>query len=357
MTVAEWPDADRLAWLDGLRPASLLAAAPRPAARWRDSTRQLIEVGYGRWLSWLRDKGLLDPGTTPGGRATEEQVTAYWTDLAATVGDYTTVGRLQQLGDALRVMAPTEDWSWLLRASYRLGAKAVPVKDKRGRMRSPHELLALGHDLMNGADTDVYGPPVVRARRHRDGLIIALLALRPNRGGNIGSIALDQHLCRRGTAWELKFQPEEAKHGRSIEQSWPAELVPGLERHIADYRPRLLACATRAHPPTHQLWISSHGRPMTYCALAIQVKARTKAAFGLSVNPHLFRDCAATAVATHTPELVGDVLLLLGHSTPATADRHYNQATSLQASHDYQAIIEQVRQRMTAAALSRNPRA
>ena len=356
LKLAKWPDVDRLAWLDGLQPANLLDAAPRPAAAWRGITRQRVEAGYGRWLSWLNDSGLLDPNTTPVSRATRERVTAYWTDLAATVAEYTVVVRLQQLGSALRVIAPGEDWTWLLRASYRLGARAVPAKDKRSRMQAPQDLLALGRYLMNRADTDVHAAPVELARLHRDGLIIALLTLRPNRGGNTGSIALDEHLCRRGAHWELDFQPQEAKQGRSIELSWPDDLVPELERYLAVYRPRLLACARRAYPPTNQLWISSHGRPMTYSALAIQVKARPKAAFGVSVNPHLFRDCAATVISTFTPEQVGDVALVLGHSTLATSERHYNQATSLRASQDHQAIVEQVRQPMSAAALKYNPK-
>ena len=43
---------------------------------------------------------------------------------------------------------------------------------------------------------------------------------------------------------------------------------------------------------------------MTQMALYDRIMLQTKAAFGLPLNPHLFRDCAATSIAIQDPEHV-----------------------------------------------------
>jgi integrase len=54
---------------------------------------------------------------------------------------------------------------------------------------------------------------------------------------------------------------------------------------------------------------------------------------GQPINPHLFRDCAATSVAIDDPAHIGIASRLLGHRTGSTSERYYNQARSVEASH------------------------
>jgi integrase len=61
------------------------------------------------------------------------------------------------------------------------------------------------------------------------------------------------------------------------------------------------------------------------------------------VNPHLFRDCAATTIARHTPEQVNIASQILGHSKLATTERYYNQSGSASASRQYQTAIATLR--------------
>ena len=349
MPLAEWPPADRAAWAEALTGADLFDPVPRPALRWRASTREATRGGYGRWLAWLDGAGLLDRSASFASRVTRSRVAAYAADLAATGSGFSVAGRIQQLGDALRAIAPHDDWGWVLRGSGRLRARAVPAKDKHARMQSPYDLVELGLELMRRGDTDVHATALTRAKLHRDGLMIALLARRPMRGGNLGAIALGQHLRRHGAAWSLTFTPEQTKQARHLEPSWPGELVEPLERHLAVHRPRLLAGTRKALPPTDRLWVSAHGTAMSYAAVALQIKARTAAAFGASVNPHLFRDCAATAIATCAPEQARDVALVLGHAGLATSERHYNHARMLGANARHQDGVEATRQREAAA--------
>jgi len=349
MPLADWPVADRQAWGDALTVADIFDPVPRPALRWRPITRELVRSGYGRWLAWLDDGGLLGRDTLPASRITRERVAAYKAHLALTDADYSVAGRVQQLGDALRAMAPRDDWAWILRGSGRLRAKAEPAKDKRLRLQPPEDLAALGLDLMHRAETDVHATALMRAKMHRDGLIISLLVRRPIRAGNLGIIALGQHLEKHGPGWTLSFTPGMTKQSRHLEPPWPECLVPPLERHLAVHRPLLLACTRKSLPPTSRLWISAQGTPMTYCAISLQVKARTKAVFGQSLNPHGFRDCAATAIATHAPEQARDIALVLGHAGMAASERHYNQARMLSANGTLQDVVEAVLQRLTPA--------
>ncbi len=50
------------------------------------------------------------------------------------------------------------------------------------------------------------------------------------------------------------------------------------------------------------------------------------------INPHLFRDCAATSIAIDDPVHVGIAARVLGHRTGSTTERFYNQARSIEAS-------------------------
>ena len=65
----------------------------------------------------------------------------------------------------------------------------------------------------------------------------------------------------------------------------------------------------------------------------------TKKAFGTSINPHLFRDCAATMIAIEDPSHVRIVPSLLGHTSLKTAERHHNQAQTLEGVGHYHAAL------------------
>jgi len=65
--------------------------------------------------------------------------------------------------------------------------------------------------------------------------------------------------------------------------------------------------------------------------LGYQVRQRTRAAFGRAVNPHLFRDCAATSLALEDPAHVRIAAQVLGHGSFRTTERHYNLAQGQRA--------------------------
>jgi hypothetical protein len=64
----------------------------------------------------------------------------------------------------------------------------------------------------------------------------------------------------------------------------------------------------------------------------LSARPRTREGLGQAINPHLFRDCAATSIAINDPAHVGIASRLLGHRTGSTTERYYNQARSVEAS-------------------------
>ena len=79
------------------------------------------------------------------------------------------------------------------------------------------------------------------------------------------------------------------------------------------------------------VWVSAHGSPMTEMAIYDRIRRHTGDAFGVPVNPHLFRYAAATTLAIVDPGHVRVAAPLLGHRTFATTERHYQQAKTLEA--------------------------
>ncbi|MDA8250223.1 MAG: hypothetical protein M0Z28_13765 [Rhodospirillales bacterium] len=345
--VTEWPVLDKAAWAAALQPGDVLDAGG-VAAGWATATQGLVAEGYGSWLNWLAVQGELDPRQPPGARATRARLRAYAAALQATVAPFTVASRIQQVGNVLRAMAPAEDWRWIQRAADRIRAQAVSVRDKRGRLQSPEQLVALGLTLMARADDPASGAPADRAVACRDGLMIALLAQRPIRERNLAAICYGRHLVRRGDDWWLVFSAGEVKTGRQtgqgLEFPFPADLVPGLQRYLDIHRPVLLARGQRRALSVAALWVSRHGSQMGTAAIRHQVCQRTKAAFGRSLSPHLFRDAVATGLAISTPAQMDLVQPLLGHATRATSERHYNLAGSLEAGRRYESTIATLRQ-------------
>lgn len=74
-----------------------------------------------------------------------------------------------------------------------------------------------------------------------------------------------------------------------------------------------------------------------------RIVALTRAKFGHAVTPHLFRDSAATSVATEDPEHVYITKSILGHSSLKTSQRYYNHARSLEAVRRHQEGIMRLR--------------
>jgi integrase len=273
---------------------------------------------------------------------------AYKSDLEKMVAPHTVVTRLLQLQQALRALEPRLDSRWIMLAACRLRGKAKSVRNKRARLQTSDRIATLGEGLMAEVTN---GGAVTRrsAKNFRNGLILAFLAYRPIRATNFTSIKLQQHLTKRGEAWWLSFAASETKNRRPLDMPLPARLTPYLERYLSEVRPFLLTHGGRSRPPrTDALWITRNATAMAFVTISSWVKRLTAEAFGAPINLHLFRDCAATTVAIVNPENVGIVTDILGHATPATAEKFYNQAQGIEAGRQYHEVLAGLRDRCNA---------
>jgi integrase/recombinase XerD len=67
--------------------------------------------------------------------------------------------------------------------------------------------------------------------------------------------------------------------------------------------------------------------------------------FGHMINPHLFRDCAATSIMIEAPKHVRIAARLLGHATLRTTERHYILANTRREISEHQKGVLALRRR------------
>jgi integrase/recombinase XerD len=329
-----WPAADRQRWQRATVAIDLFDAAAT-AADWSVKTRYQAQAAYGRWLSFLNREFPATLRSSLEDRADRVRVRAYVETLAARIQPMSIAAELGHLLLALRKLAPDTDWGWLRQWQYRYEKVAVP-REKRNQMVHPARLIELGCTLMDGADAREHR--LDRACQYRDGMLIALLAYRPLRRRSLAELRLDTHLRRIGSGYVLALQGENTKSGQAFEFPVPKPLAPYLTRYLEHYR--LLF----PHRQDEQaLWLSGKGGALTGHAIYVRMCRRTETAFGTAINPHLFRDIAATTIAREAPEQLLVARDLLTHASVDTTLRHYAQAQSVMAARALAAAFEQRR--------------
>jgi integrase/recombinase XerD len=222
------------------------------------------------------------------------------------------------LAEALRVMAPRADTGWLRRAAARLEAVAIPIREKRTRLQTPRGLWELGFAMMAEAEAAAQSRDVRRASRFHDGLIIAVLAARPMRRQTLLRMQVERHLLLQETSTRISFAADEVKERRPYERELPAELTRPIRRYLAVWRPLLLG-----ERVSEYFWISEHGDRLSADRFYAMVTEVTTTAFGRPMSPHMFRDAAATAIATDVPAEIGIAMPILNHSSVTTISKHY----------------------------------
>jgi integrase len=336
-----WPLPDREAWEAAHRRGGLLDEEGL-AVNWAAVTSRLIASGYGRFLSFLEEKGGLDPKEQPSSRITPSRVEAYVAELRLQNHSSTVAARLLQLVRAASVMAPAADWRWLRKIRSRLRHMATPARDDRARLVATEDLLDLAFKLMRRADTRNDTLPHKRALWFRDGLMIAMLCSWAPRARNVAGTSIGTNLQRRGDIWWACFRPDETKNKRPIEIPLPEFLNQPIKRYLELYRPSLLARADPS-PAGEAFWLSHRGLPLTAKEVGQRITAVTRRELGKPVNPHLFRKVIPTELAIHDPEHVGVAQALLGHADYSTTQRAYNMARSIDAGRKHQQVLRSIR--------------
>jgi len=324
-----WPEQDQIRWAAANAKGNIFRRGP--AAHWAPTTCAAVAAAYGRWVGFLAESEPAALAEHPVDRLTEDRLARYRDHLAETAGSMGQHMYFAKLRDAIRVMSPGQVPHHLLRMVALLQRERRP-RSKTERIVTTPRLIGLGIKLMKGAigtEGDV-GDFVA----YRDGLMIALLAERPIRRRAFSLIRIGTHLRRVGEEWRMVFDGPEAKSGRAFETTVPEKIVPFLERYLREVRPMFFGANRH-----DGLWAGLKGTPLTGQAIYGVVSARTRAAFGRPLGPHLFRHCAATTIAIFDPRRIGIARDLLGHASLATTNVHYNQASSIEASRLYASVL------------------
>jgi integrase/recombinase XerD len=342
LKLEEWPVADRLAWSAALQPGDVLDLGGA-ASHWSPATVRWMSNAYGHWLGWLKRNALFDADGTAAQAIQPALVARYASDMRAVNASSTVADRVQKLYLVAKVLSPEHDWEWLRSVWRRLNSMARPTRDKQARLVDASQLFDLGLRLIAKGERLSRKSPMDGAVLYRDGLMIALLAARPLRRKNLAAIKIGEHLIRSGAGYRLKFAASETKSRKALELNLPAKLTPFLDRYISHHRPLLFPRNRNSKQPTTRdpsacsnLWVSIRGTGMGAETMYGCIVAHTRAKFGRSINPHLFRDAVATSVAVDDPKHVRITMSILGHSKLAMTERYYIQARSLEATRRHQ---------------------
>jgi integrase/recombinase XerD len=332
-----WPMTDQALWQVLIATGDVLDEHGA-GARWRSATRKFLSDSYGNWLRSLEAAGVDLDVEPPVERVTPARVRAYLAWLNGRAAS-TRAARLMALLLLMRRAAPARDWRWLQRVHSRLDAEARRERGTKKRLKivASNKLLTAGLSHMEGALAEDGLSPRGRAVRFRDGLMIALLALRPLRIKNFAGLRLGYHVRQTPLGYLIDLPGAETKNGRPFETMLPDELIVGFEDYLTVHRPALLGAVVEDH-----LWIARTGRAVEPKKLSDRISTVTRRLIGHAVSPHCFRDCAATTLSIADPEHVRAVTPLLGHSTPRTAETYYNQARSLEAGRAHRKNIRQL---------------
>ena len=353
LPLKDWPDEDRRIWQDALRPAQRLSAGGR-AAHLRPSSKAILERNYGYFLRVVSDSGALNRSAAAATHVTPEGVETYVERAELSRNSVSVASGVEKVRLMAQTLAPERDFGWLKNVEAQLRRSARP-REKFSRMVGSEELVEAGLVLMQEAREAKSGS-AGQARTFRNGLIIALLAVCPIRVGSFASLTLGRSFLRIGDGWWIRLAANETKSGRPDERPVPGFLTSCVDEYLRAYRPRFL-CAGRvgqargdgaalrgAGPEmaTGPLWMAQRGDAMSLVTMKKTITQTTRLTLGVSVNPHLFRACAATTAALHAsnhPRLASG---LLQHVDPRVTEAHYNRASSLQAAIRYGEILDEM---------------
>ncbi len=210
------------------------------------------------------------------------------------MGSVTVWNCIYKLRRAAELIAPTTDFSWLAEIEKDLALVMVP-RSKFDRLVFTERLVEAGLTLVAEAERFA-SDDLVRARGVRNGLMIALLALRPIRPKNFAALEIGHTFRKVGGTWWIALPGTLTKSRRPDERRVPEILYRPIDLYLHQSRPVLL----RSRSTTNALWISSTtGRPMTTKNLGTLVSKITRETLGVDVSPHLFRTAAASTAAAY----------------------------------------------------------
>jgi integrase/recombinase XerD len=337
LRVDEWPTIDQSVWIAATTQGDVLDGSIGRAAQWRAPTLEKVRKGYGRWLCFLISSGRFEADALPTDRITPAAVEAYVRQLQQEIATWTVWTYVVSLHQVAMAFADDVDWGWLYRLTTRLKTRRRAIRQKLQKLRPASEIADWAYQAMGKLQT-AEDRTVKTAISYRNALLIGLLINCPMRLRNLAMIQIGKHLRQRGVGYVLEFKPDEVKTNRYLTLHVAEAVTPYLESWINEWRPIL-----QTDPEESALWLGIKGHPLKGTRIYWCICDGTKGAFGTPINPHLFRDCAATTVAIEDPKHIGITAPVLGHLHPKTTEDHYIHANQLIAVRHYRNSIDLLR--------------
>lgn len=318
----DWPAVDRQRYEASLVPAReplLCRDGRRPLS---PSTLKTDRDGYGSWLNYLQQHGVLNASTTPEQRVSAARIKSYVQTLQAVgVSSKSIAMYLSGTYRTLKRLCPDTDWKWLCAMVEAVRAKATPIIDKHGL---PHigELFWYGIELLTAVHETPKFPAHTRAIAYRDGLMVALLACRPfMRLRNLHMLSFGTHLTKEHGRYRLGFLPYQRKGKKTIAAPLPLMLTQVIDRYSEIYR-RALVESSGFDPNRMELWVSQDGYVLHPHRISQIISSLTLKKFGRAIPPHLFRNATAASYCHTASEHVLDLPSALDHGGLTMSEKY-----------------------------------
>ncbi|WP_052215190.1 tyrosine-type recombinase/integrase [Belnapia sp. F-4-1] len=271
------------------------------AARLAPASLEKAQEGYGRWLGFLHYHGWLDPEAGPLGRLNEDRAAAYFDELVVLGnGDYTVVGRFQELQMALRIMEPRAQVAWLSRPGGVPLRQQLAMEKRSLEVHHSATLYVWGFDLLEQALT--LPGPRRRQVMLRDGLLIALLAAAGPRLSSVQKMRLGQQVRFDGIEWWMTLDVPDIKTDKPHRVPLPAGLTPWFERYVEVERRELL------NGQVHDaMWVNWGGEALGEAGIEKRIRWCSAKQFGAenAFGAHRFRHCIGTTAPIMKPDAPG----------------------------------------------------
>lgn len=332
-----WPHADQVAW-DALFTEDDFLGDDGACCHWSEGSRRKRAQSYGQWLSFLSRVEPSSLQLAPAERVTRDRVERYLDECRARLQPRSISNVVGDLYEIARLLAPNSDWGWLRTGVRRLLADASTGSVPEAPPITAGRIFDWSLTRLAALQSDHSIPPRQKAIWFRQALMIGFLVARPVRRRALLAMRVDRHLKRKGGVIHLHFTAEDMKDKKTRFMPLPQGLVGHMEAYLAVHRPVLLGDVS-----SEFLWISQYGKPLTADGLSRELPKVTDRHLGVPLRPHHFRHVAATSIAEIDPEHVNVIRDVLGHSTLAMSEKHYNRATGISSCNALQSIVEDIR--------------
>jgi integrase len=311
------------------------------ASHLKPVSRRDYQSRYGVFLCFLKHTRQLEMNLPAAAHVTPANVDAYLEEAKALISSVALYNSISKLRRMARILAPSADLTWLIEIENDLALIMVP-RSKFDRLVLADVLIEAGLTLVEEARSLPAMSSLERARQHRNGLMVAMLAYHPIRLKNFAALEIGRSFVKIKGRWWIVLSAAETKEGRPDERPVDSAILPALESYLTVHR----AILAREGNQSNGLWLSSRdGKAMSYSAVEITISQTTLMTVGVDVSPHLFRTSVAStaAILSGAHPLLGSALL--HHVDRRIRDKHYNRASSLSAGQEYLKVVSRYRKR------------